>query len=72
LQSAATVLFGIEFKNPGLRLPVLKVAGMFISYSRLLAFGAALVGMVAVYLFLSRTTPAPRSAPLPRIGRSCP
>jgi branched-chain amino acid transport system permease protein len=55
LQSAATVLFGIEFKNLGLRLPVLKVAGMFISYSRLLAFGAALFGMVAVYLFLSRT-----------------
>ncbi|PYN14067.1 MAG: branched-chain amino acid ABC transporter permease, partial [Candidatus Rokuibacteriota bacterium] len=26
LQSAATVLFGIEFKNLGLRLPVLKVA----------------------------------------------
>jgi branched-chain amino acid transport system permease protein len=55
LQSAATVLFGIEFKNLGLRLPVLKVAGMFISYSRLLAFCAALIGMVLVYLFLSRT-----------------
>jgi len=55
LQSAATVLFGIEFKNLGLRLPVLKVAGMFISYSRLLAFAAALIGMVLVYLFLSRT-----------------
>ncbi len=55
LQSAATVLFGIEFKNLGLRLPVLKVAGMFISYARLLAFAAALLGMVLVYLFLSRT-----------------
>ena len=55
LQSAATILFGIEFKNLGLRLPVLKVAGMFISYSRLLAFAAALIGMVLVYLFLSRT-----------------
>jgi len=55
LQSAATVLFGIEFKNLGLRLPVLKVSEMFISYSRLLAFGTALIGMVAVYLFLSRT-----------------
>ena len=55
LQSAATVLFGIEFKNLGLRLPVLKLAGMFISYTRLLAFGAALIGMVLVYLFLSRT-----------------
>jgi len=26
---------------------------MFISYSRLLAFGAALIGMVLVYLFLT-------------------
>ena len=55
LQSGATVLFGIEFKNLGLRLPVLKVSGMFISYSRLLAFGVALVGMVLVYLFMART-----------------
>lgn len=55
LQSAATVLFGIEFKNLGVRLPVLKLAGMFISYSRLLAFGAALIAMVLVYVFLRRT-----------------
>jgi branched-chain amino acid transport system permease protein len=55
LQSAATVMFGVEFKNLGLRLPVLKAAGMFISYSRLLAFAAALLGMVLVWLFLSRT-----------------
>jgi branched-chain amino acid transport system permease protein len=55
LQSAATVMFGIEFKNLGLRLPVLKLSEMFISYSRLLAFGAALIGMVLVYLFMTRT-----------------
>ncbi len=55
LQSAATVLFGIEFKNLGLRLPVLKVSEMFISYARLLAFAAALIGMVLVYLLLTRT-----------------
>jgi branched-chain amino acid transport system permease protein len=55
LQSAATVLFGIEFKNLGLRLPVLKVAGMFVSYSRLLAFAAALVAMGLVYLLMTRT-----------------
>ena len=55
LQSAATVLFGIEFKNLGMRLPVLKLSEMFISYSRLLAFGAALIGMVLVYLLLTRT-----------------
>ena len=55
LQSAATVMFGIDFRNLGIRLPVLEVADMYISYARLLAFGAALVGMVAVYLFLGRT-----------------
>jgi branched-chain amino acid transport system permease protein len=55
LQSAATVMFGIDFRNLGIRLPVLDVAEMFISYARLLAFGAALVGMVLVYLFLTRT-----------------
>jgi branched-chain amino acid transport system permease protein len=55
LQSAATVMFGIDFRNLGIRLPVLEVSEMFISYSRLLAFGAALLGMVVVYLFLTRT-----------------
>src|SRR4051812_6645639 len=53
LQSAATVMFGIDFRNLGIRLPVLELADMFISYARLLAFGAALAGMVALYLFLA-------------------
>ena len=34
---------------------MLTLSEMFISYARLLAFGTALVGMVAVYLFLTRT-----------------
>jgi branched-chain amino acid transport system permease protein len=55
LQSAATVMFGIDFRNLGIRLPVLAVSGMYISYARLLAFGAALAGMAALYLFLSRS-----------------
>ncbi|HJQ56149.1 MAG TPA: branched-chain amino acid ABC transporter permease [Vineibacter sp.] len=55
LQSAATVLFGIDFRNLGIRLPVLEAGGMFVSYARLLAFAAALVGMVVVWLFLTRT-----------------
>jgi branched-chain amino acid transport system permease protein len=55
LQSFATVAFGIDFRNLGIRLPVLEVAGMYLSYARLLACGAALAGMVLVYLFLSRT-----------------
>lgn len=55
LQALATVLFGIDFRNLGIRLPVIEVSDMYISYARLLAFGTALAGMVAVYLFLSRT-----------------
>ncbi len=55
LQSAATIVFGIDFKNLGIRLPVIELAEMYISYARLLAFVAALVGMAVLYLFLSRT-----------------
>ncbi|HTC17877.1 MAG TPA: branched-chain amino acid ABC transporter permease [Stellaceae bacterium] len=55
LQSLATLLFGTEFRNLGVRLPVLELAGMFISFSRLIAFVVALVGAVILYLFLART-----------------
>ncbi len=55
LQSFATLVFGIDFRNIGLRLPVLEVADVYISFARLLSFGAALIGMVALYLFLTRT-----------------
>ncbi len=55
LQSFATVAFGIDFRNLGIRLPVLALGEMHFSYARLLAFCAALIGMVAVYLFMTRT-----------------
>lgn len=55
LQSFATLVFGNDFRNIGLRLPVIEVADMYISFARLLAFGAALAGMIVLYLFLSRT-----------------
>ena len=55
LQSFATLIFGIDFRNIGLRLPVLEYAELYISFARLLSFGVALLGMVALYLFLSRT-----------------
>jgi len=55
LQSFATVAFGIDFRNLGIRLPVLELSGMYISYARLLACGAALGSMVLLYLFLART-----------------
>jgi branched-chain amino acid transport system permease protein len=34
---------------------VLEVSGMYISFARLLAFAAALAGMVVLYLFLARS-----------------
>jgi branched-chain amino acid transport system permease protein len=55
LQAVATLAFGVEFKNVGVSLPALQVAGMYISFARLIAFGVALGGMVAVFLFLKRT-----------------
>ena len=55
LQSVATLMFSIEFRNLGLRLPILEFSEMYFSYARLLAFGVALVGMIIVYLFLTRT-----------------
>jgi branched-chain amino acid transport system permease protein len=55
LQSFATVAFGIDFRNLGIRLPVLAIGEMHFSYSRLLAFVAALLGMLAIYFFMKRT-----------------
>jgi branched-chain amino acid transport system permease protein len=55
LQSFATLLFGTEFKNIGVRLPILEIADIYISFSRLLAFGIGLVGAVLLYVFLKRT-----------------
>ncbi len=55
LQSFATVAFGIDFRNLGIRMPVLAIGEMHFSYARLLAFLAALAGMVVVYLFMTRT-----------------
>src|SRR4051812_35125022 len=55
LQSFATLLFGTDFRNIGLKLPVLEVFDMYFSFARLLAFGVALLGAVLLYLFLSRS-----------------
>src|SRR5581483_3858798 len=55
LQSFATLMFGTDFRNIGVRLPVLEIATMYVSFARLIAFGVALVGAVALYFFLKRT-----------------
>ena len=55
LQGAATLAFGVEFRNLGVSLPTLEVGDMFLSMSRVIAFGIALASMIGMYLFLSRT-----------------
>jgi branched-chain amino acid transport system permease protein len=55
MQAAATLAFGVEFRNLGIRMPVIEIAEMYFSFARILAFVAALGGMVALYLFLTRT-----------------
>jgi branched-chain amino acid transport system permease protein len=55
LQAAATLAFGIEFKNLGVSLPALPLGEMSFSASRLIAFLVALAGMIAMYLFLRRS-----------------
>lgn len=55
LQSFATLLFGTDFRNIGVRLPILELSGIYISSSRLLAFAVAVAGAVALYFFLRRT-----------------
>jgi len=55
LQSFATLLFGTDFRNIGVRLPILEIGTIYVSFARLLAFGLGLVGAVALWLFLKRT-----------------
>ena len=55
LQSLATLLFGTDFRNIGIRLPVIEIGNIYISYARLMAFAIALAGAIALYQFLKRT-----------------
>jgi branched-chain amino acid transport system permease protein len=55
LQSFATLLFGTDFRNIGLRLPILEVAEVSISFARLIAFVVAVLGAGALYLFLAKS-----------------
>ena len=55
LQSFATLLFGTDFRNIGVRLPILEIGTIYNSFARLVAFVLGLVGAVALYFFLKRT-----------------
>jgi branched-chain amino acid transport system permease protein len=55
LQSFATLLFGTDFRNLGIRLPIIDLGDVYISTARLLAFSIALIGAIALYFFLKQT-----------------
>lgn len=55
LQNLATLLFGTEFRNLGLTFSPFVIWEMYIPLPRLLAFGVSILGIVGLYLFLTRT-----------------
>src|SRR5262245_47881930 len=55
LQAAATMAFGVDFKNLGIRLGSVSILDMSFAWSRVVTFVVALLGMLALWLFLSRT-----------------
>jgi len=55
LQAVATVTFGIDFRNLGIRLPSVPLGDISISMARLIAFAVAMVAIGVTYLFLNRT-----------------
>jgi branched-chain amino acid transport system permease protein len=55
LQAAATLAFGIEFRNLGVKMAPLAIGEMSFSLPRLIAFGVAVAGVAGTWLFLRKT-----------------
>ena len=55
LQSLATVWFGIDFRNIGIRLGSYNVLDMSFSYARIVTFAVAIGAIVLLWTFLQRT-----------------
>jgi branched-chain amino acid transport system permease protein len=55
LQAAATMVFGIDFKNIGIRLGSVSLFDMSFSYARIVTFGVAISAMLVLWVFLQRT-----------------
>jgi branched-chain amino acid transport system permease protein len=55
IQSLATFLWTTDHRSVRLTLPIIEVGTMFVSFARLIAFGLAILAMVGLYLFLTRT-----------------
>ena len=72
LQAAATMVFGIDFKNLGIRLGSFNAFDMSFSYSRIITFGVALAAMLAALgVPAAHLSSASRSARSRRTARSC-
>ena len=55
LQAAATVVFGIEYKNIGVNLPSLNLGEISLSWTRIIGFFVSIAAISATYLSLTRT-----------------
>jgi branched-chain amino acid transport system permease protein len=55
IQSLATFLWTTDHRSVRLTLPIIEIGTMFVSFARLIAFGLAILAMIGLYLFLTRT-----------------
>lgn len=55
LQAIVTVIFGVEFRSLGVRLPGINIGEMNFSIARLVAFGVAIAAIGGTWLLLSKT-----------------
>ena len=55
IQSFATLLWSTDHRSVRVDLPTLEIAGIFVSFTRLIAFVLSILAMIALYLFLTRT-----------------
>lgn len=55
LQAAATLAFGVQFRNLGLSLPSVRLGEIMLPQSRIYAAGTALIAMLGLALFLKKT-----------------
>jgi len=55
IQSFLTFLWTTEHRSIRLNLPIIQVGGMFLPFTRLIAFSVAILAVLGLYLFLTRT-----------------
>ena len=55
IQSFLTFLWTTDHRSIHLNLPIIEIGGVFIPFTRLLSFGIAILAVLGLYLFLTRT-----------------